>query len=81
MRNGATNIPNQNLFAVQALSFGRDSLTRSPLSIIRIIDNFQICFMRRRSKQGFRHVARAAEISVNYQQRFRRPLLLSVKRL
>lgn len=72
MRDGATNIPQPNLFAVQSIVVRqRFAQHDRELSIIRIVDNFQICFMRRRSKQGFRHVsASLAEISVNYQQRF-----------
>ena len=72
MRNRTTNVAQPDFFAVQR-TVGRKRIAKNncQFGIIRIINNFQMCFLCRRSKQGFRHVsASLAEISVNNQQRF-----------
>ncbi|KSB68393.1 hypothetical protein LFZ20_06210 [Salmonella enterica subsp. enterica serovar Johannesburg str. SA20025782] len=54
MRDGATNIPQPNLFAVQSIVVRqRFAQYDRQLSIIRIVDNFQICFYVPPLQAGF----------------------------
>ena len=72
VRNCPGNIAQPDIFTVQR-AVVRDGITENNrhFSVVRIVDDFQFCFSRRRAQQGLRHIgACLTEISVNNQQRF-----------
>ncbi len=72
VRNCPGNITQPDIFTVQRAVI-RDGITENNrhFCVVRIVDDFQFCFSRRRAQQGLRHIgACLTEISVNNQQRF-----------
>ncbi len=82
MRNSAVHVAEPHFLAGQrAVVWHAGAEHDRQLRFIRVIDKLQICFLCRRTQQGFRHVsASLSKSGVNNQQRFHYALLLLVKR-
>jgi hypothetical protein len=72
MRNGAINIAEEHLFTAQrAIRRQSGAKNDRQFSVVRIICQLKMRFMRCGTQQGFRHIgARLSKSGINNQQRF-----------